>query len=301
MGQTRHPGMAESSTISRLFSRILYGGRSAARGPLRVESFLPDSQLHEMFENIGTTYDVQNHLLSLGRDIHWRHILAALVGREPVEVVCDMATGTGDVAIELTRRHRSLRILAVDYSEKMLAVADSKIRKERNAAVRDRIRLIHSDIRRTPIEECAADVVTISFALRNLPDRRPALEEFFRVLKPGGRLFIMEFALPDSPIVGRAYRLYFDHVMPFVGNLLSRTDYAYSYLKESVHGFPSPERFSDEIAAAGFVGVRALPLTFGLSTVYCARRPQTAGARRPRTAGARRPRSAAEGGEGRAN
>ncbi|HUX11792.1 MAG TPA: ubiquinone/menaquinone biosynthesis methyltransferase [Spirochaetia bacterium] len=285
MGQTRRPGIAEPGTISRLFSRILYSARSAARGPFLVESFLPDSQLHDMFENIGTTYDVQNHLLSFGRDIHWRQILALLVGREPAEVVCDMATGTGDVAIELARRYRSLRIFAVDYSQKMLAVADSKIRKPGNARIRDRIQLIHSDIRRTPVAECSADVVTISFALRNIPERRPALEEFFRVLKPGGRLFIMEFALPQSRFIGRAYRLYFDHVMPFIGNLLSRTDYAYSYLKESVHGFPSPERFSAEIAAAGFDGVKALPLTFGLSTVYCARRPRTAAARRPRTAG----------------
>lgn len=263
----------ESDTLSRRITRLLYRSRPVARGPSHVGSFLGDSQLHRMFETIGTTYDVQNRLLSLGRDRHWRRMLVNLIAREPVAAVVDMATGTGDVAIELARRFPAVEIVGVDYSQKMLAVAGSKLDRERNAPIRDRIRLLRSDIRRTALPAGSADVVTISFALRNLEERSPALAEFHRLLRPGGRLFIMEFALPDSPVIGRGYRLYFDHLMPLAGNLLSRTDYAYTYLKKSVHGFPSPSAFAAEVKRAGFVEVKAVPMTFGLSTIYCARRP----------------------------
>jgi demethylmenaquinone methyltransferase / 2-methoxy-6-polyprenyl-1,4-benzoquinol methylase len=273
MRRTSGAPVVEGDTFSRRITRLLYHSRDAARGPSRVGAFLGDSQLHRMFETIGTTYDVQNHLLSVGRDRHWRRMLADLIGREPVASVVDMATGTGDVAIELARRFPSAQIAGIDYSQKMLAVAASKLAHTRNAAIRGRVRLLQADIRETGLPAEGADVVTISFALRNLEDRLPALDEFRRLLRPGGRLFIMEFALPETPIVGRAYRLYFDHLMPLAGNLLSRTDYAYTYLKESVHGFPSPPEFVSEIERSGFAGVRAVPMTFGLSTIYCARRP----------------------------
>ncbi|WP_455381644.1 ubiquinone/menaquinone biosynthesis methyltransferase [Salinispira pacifica] len=265
-------------TLSRRVARFLYGNRETVRGPLRIGAFLGDSQLHRMFETIGRSYDMQNRLLSAGRDAHWRHILVDLVGREPADTVCDMATGTGDVAIELVRRLPGLSVVGVDYSRGMLCRAGEKIAQRRNSPVRNRIRLVESDIRSTPLESGSADVVTISFALRNLSDRGPALEEFRRVLRPGGRLYIMEFALPGTFPLGTIYRFYFDHVMPLFGNLMSRTDYAYSYLRESVHGFPTPHRFIEEIESAGFTRTHVIPLTFGLANVYCARRPDEAAA-----------------------
>ncbi len=252
---------------SRLISKMLYSGRERARGPERVESFLPDGHLHRMFENIGKTYDVQNHILSFGRDIHWRHILGDLVRPTPGQLVCDMATGTGDVAIELARRNRDIRVIGVDFSAGMLAVAAKKIARWPDLS----IDLLHGDIQHTTIPSSSADVITISFALRNIPDRNAVLGEFQRVLRPGGRLYIMDFAMPTHPIVKFLYGQYFDHVMPLVGNLLSRTDYAYSYLRESVRAFPSPADFADEIKDAGFHHVEVRYLSYGLAVVYCAR------------------------------
>ncbi len=111
-------------------------------------------------------------------------------------------------------------------------------------------------------------MVTNSFALRNIPDRAQVLREFHRVLKPGGRLFIMEPGIPSAPAARLLYRIYFTTVMPFVGNLLSRTDYAYTYLRHSIEGFPEPRDFIAELAGAGFGRCRATPLTFGIAVLF---------------------------------
>jgi demethylmenaquinone methyltransferase/2-methoxy-6-polyprenyl-1,4-benzoquinol methylase len=240
-----------------------------------VGTFLADRDLHRMFETIGGTYDAQNHILSLGRDIGWRKVLAERLAARDGEVVCDMATGTGDVAIAISRRSPGAAVIGIDYSERMLSQARRKLESLPDG-VRERISFRKGDIRKSGLPGGLADAVTITFTLRNIPDRFAVLREFHRVLKPGGRLFIAEFGFPSGFMARGIYAVYFNRVMPFLGNLLSRTDYAYSYLKHSIEGFPRPAECLAELTSAGFTRCRAVPLTYGIAYLYSAIRDRGA-------------------------
>lgn len=185
----------------------------------------------------------------------------------------DIATGTGEVALEVAQRYSGVRVTAIDYSRRMLAEARHKLRLLPTEA-RRRVSLHLGDMRATGMEDSIADVVTNTFALRNISDRAPVLGEFLRLLKPGGRLFILEPGIPRAPFLRFLHGAYLSHVMPFLGNVLSRTDYAYSYLKHSIESFPEPGRFLEELRAAGFVRARALRLSFGIAVLYSAARAE---------------------------
>jgi demethylmenaquinone methyltransferase/2-methoxy-6-polyprenyl-1,4-benzoquinol methylase len=220
-----------------------------------------------MFTAMSGTYDVQNRILSLGRDAGWRRVLVETVRARDGELVCDMATGTGDVGIAIARRYAGVRVIGVDYCDRMLDVARRKLACL-PAAVSERIDLRLGDIRSTDVPSSRVDVLTNTFALRNIPDRAPVLAEFRRVLRPGGRLYVMEPGIPTTPAMKLVYGLYLTRVMPFLGNVLSRTDYAYSYLRHSIECFPGPREFVAELDAAGFTRARAVPLSFGIAVLY---------------------------------
>ena len=222
-----------------------------------------------MFDRIGSSYDMQNHLLSFGLDALWRRFFVDVVQPSEGATLYDMAIGTGDISIPMARRYPTIRVVGVDYSSSMLIRARRKIR---TAGLEERISLLESDIRECPLPDSTADLITSAFTLRNLPDRDRVLSEFHRLLKPGGRLCILELGLPQGGAARMLYEPYFDHVMPFVGNLLSRTDYAYSYLRESVRAFPRPEEFLSELRRAGFAKSRAVYISFGTAVLYLARR-----------------------------
>ena len=179
--------------------------------------------------------------------------------------VLDVAVGTAETALAISRRYPPVRVVGVDFSPAMLGVGRKKI-TDRNFGTK--ISLTAGDARRLPIQDCSVDAVTISFGIRNVEERNLAFSEFFRVLKPGGRLFVMEFSYPDQPLLYRLYRFYFDHILPPVGNLISRTNYAYSYLAESVESFPDDEQFVAEMKAAGFSSPTIKKLTFGIAKIY---------------------------------
>jgi demethylmenaquinone methyltransferase/2-methoxy-6-polyprenyl-1,4-benzoquinol methylase len=261
-----HP---DAGVPGRTIPRVLFAGRQAAPGPERIGEYLEDRDLHRMFEAIGGTYDAQNHLLSLGRDIRWRRVLAERLRAAAGGTVCDMATGTGDVAIAAARRWPSVRVVGIDYSERMLSVARRKL-GSLPPSVSRRVSLRWGDIRRSGLPDGFADMLTNTFALRNLPDRMQVLREFHRVLKPGGRLFIMEPGIPSAGAPRLLYRAYLAAVLPLLGNLLSRTDYAYTYLKRSIEGFPEPEEFIRELGRAGFSHCRAALLDYGIAVLYSA-------------------------------
>jgi demethylmenaquinone methyltransferase/2-methoxy-6-polyprenyl-1,4-benzoquinol methylase len=212
-------------------------------------------------------------MLSLGRDRHWRRIFARHLRLPPASRVGDMAVGTGEIAIAICRMYPDARVIGVDFSEGMLRVARRKIR---GLGLEDRIELHAGDLRALPLPGASVDAATMSFGIRNMAERAQVLHECCRVLRPGGLLQIMEMAIPDRGAVGALYRWYFDHVMPLVGNWLSRTDYAYSYLMHSVHQFPSDEAFLGEMHAAGFVAGEVIRITFGTAKIYRARKPGTA-------------------------
>ena len=230
---------------------------------------MKDTAVKAMFETIAPNYDFQNSFLSLRRDIYWRQVLADSLQLDAGGVVLDVAVGTAEVALAISDRYPLVNVIGVDFSPGMLAVGSKKI-ADRGAA--GKVSLTAGDCRQLPVRSASVDVLTISFGLRNVEERDMALNEFYRVLKPGGRLFIMEFSYPDQPLLYRLYRFYFDYILPPVGNLISRTNYAYSYLAESVDSFPDDPRFIAEITAAGFTDTKIKKLTFGIAKIFQGRK-----------------------------
>lgn len=226
---------------------------------------MKDSHVKRMFEAIAFSYDFQNSFLSLRRDVYWRRALAGSIQVRGQALILDVATGTAEVAVEICRRHPKARVIGVDFSPGMLAIGKKKIISR---GLHDRIRLGLGDARRLPFEGSVFEAVTIAFGIRNIQHRRQALAEFRRVLKPGGQLLIMEFDLPEDPVLGNIYRFYFDYIMPVLGNRLSRTSYAYSYLAQSVHDFPAQQQFLAELAAGGFSRLRLKKLTYGIAKIF---------------------------------
>jgi demethylmenaquinone methyltransferase/2-methoxy-6-polyprenyl-1,4-benzoquinol methylase len=268
------PGARDRCRPSRLIGRLLYARDPDARGPGALEGRLPDGDVRRMFRRIAATYDIQNHLLSMWRDRHWRQVFVGLLRASPGGLLGDLAVGTGDVAIAACRRYPTLRVVGADFSPEMLRIARRKIAAR---GLSDRIQLVEADLRALPLQDASLETVTISFGIRNIEERTVVLRECFRVLKPGGKLLIMEMSVPRRGRTAAVYRWYFDHCLPLLGNILSRTDYAYDYLRLSIYGFPSVSRFLGEIASAGFTGTRAIPITFGTASIFRGRKPDGRG------------------------
>lgn len=226
---------------------------------------MEDFQVKRMFESLAFSYDFQNSFLSLGRDIQWRRTLAKSIEMESESMVLDLATGTAEVAIEICRRYSQARVIGVDFSPSMVAIGREKIQAR---GLESRIQLLVGDGRQLPVESASFDGMTMAFGIRNIKERDVVLGEAKRVLKKGGQLLIMEFDRPESSLPGRLYGIYFNYVLAPLGNWLSRTDYAYSYLVSSIRQFPSDSDFLDEIAAAGFEHTAVRKLTFGIAKIY---------------------------------
>jgi demethylmenaquinone methyltransferase/2-methoxy-6-polyprenyl-1,4-benzoquinol methylase len=226
---------------------------------------MEDFQVKRMFESIAFSYDFQNSFLSLGRDIQWRRTLANSIELESGSMVLDLATGTAEVAIEICKRHSKAQVIGVDFSPGMVAIGRKKIRAK---GLKSRIHLLVGDGRRLPVQSASFDGMTMAFGIRNIKERGIVLGEAKRVLKIGGQLLIMEFDRPERSLLGRLYGIYFNYVLAPLGNWLSRTDYAYSYLVRSIREFPSDTDFLDEMAAAGFEHTGVKKLTFGIATIY---------------------------------
>lgn len=230
---------------------------------------MKDTAVKTMFETIARGYDFQNSFLSLGIDIHWRKVLARALRLPQRGTVLDVAIGTAEVAMEICRRHPGAQVIGIDFSPAMLTVGKEKVQRQ---GLEPRIRVAAGDGRWLPIRSESVDAVTISFGIRNIEEKGLVLAEFHRVLRPGGQLMIMDFSYPDGPFLGPAYRFYLDHLLPPVGNWLSGTDYAYSYLAESVAGFPSDHEFLKAIAQAGFTDGTVDKLTFGIAKIFSSRK-----------------------------
>jgi demethylmenaquinone methyltransferase / 2-methoxy-6-polyprenyl-1,4-benzoquinol methylase len=224
-----------------------------------------DFHVKQMFESIAFSYDFQNSFLSLGRDISWRRALASSIEVPRGGLVLDLATGTAELAMAICTRHSGVRVSGVDFSPGMLVIGQKKVRAK---GFSKRIDLTLGDARRLPFTAESFDGATMAFGIRNIQERKEVLGEILRVIKEGAQLWIMEFDCPDYPVLGKLYRFYFDHIMPPIGNWLSRTDYAYSYLARSVHGFPPEKEFLREFADVGFTPLGVKKLSLGIAKIY---------------------------------
>ncbi len=223
-----------------------------------------------MFDAIAPRYDVLNHLLSAGLDRGWRiRAVEALELPEHARVL-DVCTGTGDLAMAIAAHAPGASVIGVDFAGEMLRLGGAKIR---TASLAARVRLVRGDAVRIPVADRSCDAATIAFGIRNVAEPERALEEIARVLKPGGRLAILEFGQPRLPGIRTLYAWYFRYVLPFIGRLVSRHESAYSYLPASVGTFPPPADFARTLTATGFSHVQAVPLTFGIVYLFVAVRP----------------------------
>lgn len=221
--------------------------------------------IRDMFDAIAPRYDLLNRLLSLGIDRRWRTFAVGRLNIPPGGRVLDVATGTGDVALEIaSRTPDSVMIVGEDFTQGMLVHGLEKIAK---SPFGHRISLINAPCEAMPHPSGIFDGVTIAFGIRNVVDRLAGLREMRRVLKPGGRAVILEFSNPRSRFFKSLYYFYFRRILPFIGGLLSRRS-AYQYLPDSVLEFPDQESFKALMAEAGFADLKHYDLTFGIATVY---------------------------------
>ncbi|QNL50009.1 bifunctional demethylmenaquinone methyltransferase/2-methoxy-6-polyprenyl-1,4-benzoquinol methylase UbiE [Olivibacter sp. SDN3] len=233
--------------------------------PYRDDKAGKKQQVATMFNKISGTYDFLNHFLSLGIDIIWRKKAISLLKDARPKFILDVATGTGDFAFEALQRLNPDRIIGVDISAGMLAVAKEKIAK-RN--LQHKFEVVLGDSEGLPFESETFDAVTVAFGVRNFEHLEKGLSDMCRVLKPGGRAVILEFSNPKVFPVKQLYNLYSKTLMPFFGRMFSKDKNAYSYLPESVAQFPDGERFTSILKKAGFIDTVSRPQTFGICTIY---------------------------------
>jgi demethylmenaquinone methyltransferase / 2-methoxy-6-polyprenyl-1,4-benzoquinol methylase len=217
--------------------------------------------VREMFGRVARRYDLANHVLSLGVDILWRARAARLVESWKAERILDLATGSGDLALAIERRLPSAKVVAADFSQKMIQIARSK--GVREAIIADALQL--------PFGENSFDCVTIAFGLRNIADWAAALCEISRVLSRGGHLLVLDFSIPKS-ILRAPYRLYLHYFLPGLAGLLTGEKEAYEYLAASIEEFPSGAEMLRLIEANGFTEAKEQLMTGGIVTMYSAKK-----------------------------
>lgn len=222
------------------------------------------SQVAQMFNSIAGKYDFLNHFLSAGIDIYWRRKAIDLLAGSRPRTILDIATGTGDFALEALRLQPD-KITGVDISEGMLAVGRDKIAKRK---LSHKIELLLGDSEKLEFADNSFDAATAAFGVRNFENLAQGLQEIHRVLKPGGRVVILEFSKPKSFPFKQVYNFYFKQILPVFGKLISKDRAAYTYLPESVQAFPDGPEFIRILQQVGFKATQWHPLTFGISSIY---------------------------------
>ncbi len=221
-------------------------------------------EVAEMFDNIAANYDFLNHFLSLGIDKIWRRKAIKMLNAKDPKMILDVATGTGDFALQALEMNPD-KIVGVDISKEMLEVGKQKIKKK---GLENKIELMLGDSENLQFENDTFDVVTVAYGVRNFENVEKGLSEILRVLKPGGKLAVLEFSKPTKFPVKQVFNLYFKYVLPFFGRLVSKDNRAYSYLPESVQVFPDGVNFTNILEKTGFKNTQWKLLSFGISSIY---------------------------------
>ncbi len=232
------------------------------------------ARVNRMFSAIAPSYDLNNRLHSMGMDQYWRSVAVKMGAVQAGDTIVDVACGTGDLTLKFAKRLRAVRgetkasageVMGIDFTYEMLPIARQKAEQRGGT----RPRFVQGDAMGLPLADGSADVVSIAFGIRNVSDWGKAIEEFWRVLRPGGRLIILEFSLPTNFLLRGFYNFYFRKVMPITATLISGDrSGAYKYLPESVNTFISREAMQERMKGAGFGAIVARPLTCGICVCY---------------------------------
>lgn len=227
--------------------------------------------IRQMFGQIASDYDKLNHIMSLDVDKNWRRRairrLLEPASCDPAEGlhILDLACGTGDFALAMARADGGCRVTGVDLTEEMLAVMDRKVK---DAGLQGRIAMETGDGEALRFADGTFDRVAIAFGIRNFEDKEKGLREMLRVLKPGGRLVILELSEPENGLMRACYNLYFLHILPWIGGAVSGSKSAYRYLPASVVKFPKKQAFMQMMGDAGFTHITHKAFTFGICRMY---------------------------------
>lgn len=232
--------------------------------PYKDKDTSKKEQIAAMFNSISGKYDFLNHFLSLGIDILWRKRAVRLLKKHQPKLILDIATGTGDFAIEALSLNPE-KIIGVDISEGMLSIGREKLIKKN---LTDKIELLSGDSEILPFEDNFFDAVIVSFGVRNFENLEKGLSDMLRVLKPGGKVVILEFSKPKSFPFKQIYQFYFQWILPKIGKLISKNHAAYTYLPDSVEAFPDGDDFLNILNKIGFQKNQCTPLTLGISSIY---------------------------------
>ena len=231
------------------------------------ESDSKKRQVSTMFNRIAPYYDFLNRLLSLGIDTVWRKKAIKQLGKDDAKVILDVATGTADLALEASRQLNPEKIIGLDISNEMLEVGREKIKRKRLSEL---ITLQEGDSENLPFSDNTFDAITVAFGVRNFENLEKGLKEMYRVMKPGGKVVILEFSRPQIFPFKQLYNFYFRNILPAIGKLTSKDPKAYRYLYESVQAFPDGDAFLSILENLGYKSNRCIPLTLGVCSIYTA-------------------------------
>ena len=234
--------------------------------PQKDSALSKKEQVADMFDNIAHRYDFLNRFLSAGIDIQWRKEAIRQLKENHPQKILDVATGTADVAILAAQILKPQQIIGIDISDGMLALGRKKIQQLR---LEDHIELLNGDSETINFEDASFDAVTVAFGVRNFQHLEKGLKEIRRVLKPGGKLVVLEFSKPKAFGIKQVYNVYMNIVAPGIGKIFSKNRNAYKYLDESIKKFPEGENFTTILDNLGYTNTYCKPLSFGICSLYC--------------------------------
>lgn len=222
-------------------------------------------KVRSMFNTISGHYDFLNHFLSFGIDILWRKKMIRKMGKFEPRIILDVATGTGDLAIEAFKLNPT-KIIGIDIAEDMLVIGRKKIKKRKLDSL---INLQLGDSENLPFKDIEFDATMVAFGVRNFENLDKGLSEMHRVLKKGGQIWVLEFSKPKQFPIKQLYSFYFKNILPMIGRIISKDQSAYTYLPDSVQEFPSGGQFLKHLRDVGFGELKMFSLSFGIASIYC--------------------------------
>lgn len=225
------------------------------------------SRVHKIFNAVSKDYDKMNNLISLNQHTIWRKKTMTEIFVKDGCKVLDVCCGTGDWTIQLASANSNAEITGLDFSENMLKVAENKVSEF------DNIKLIQGNAMELPFDDNTFNILTIGFGLRNLPDFKKAVEEFYRVLAPGGQLVILETSIPDNKLIYTGFDFYFGKIMPFMGGVIAHKKEEYTWLYESTSDFLTKKSLTGILTTTGYINTKVIPHTLGTAATHIAYKP----------------------------